>query len=71
MAADLKEEFLKAKLTKARQEIKAVLDKHQLLLSAELQYSQGGIFPLVKLVERTEKPKEAEEPVLDKSETSN
>lgn len=68
---DLKQEFLQARINKAKVELKAVLDKHQLLLSAEMNYSQGGIFPIVKLVERTEKQEKAEETALDKKETNN
>lgn len=52
MDKDLKQAFLQSHINKAKVEIAKVLENHNLLLSAELQYNQGAIIPIIKLVER-------------------
>jgi hypothetical protein len=67
MAKDLKQEFLQLRINKARDEIAQVLKKYDLLLSAELSYAQGGIVPIIKLVEKNqERNKMSEEPQVQK-----
>ena len=63
MAKDLKQEFLQLRINKARDEIAQVLKKYDLLLSAELNYAQGGLLPIIKLVEKNqERNKMSDEP---------
>lgn len=65
MVKDLEQEFLQGRMNKAKNEIAKTLEKYQLLLSAEMSYTQGGILPIIKLVDNSKaanKPKtEAEE----------
>jgi len=66
MAKDLEQEFVQGRINKAREEIAKVLEKYQLLLSAEMNYTQGGILPIIKLVDNS---KEANKPAEPKEQT--
>ena len=68
MSLDLNEQFLQGRINKARDEIKKVLDNYQLLLSAELNYTTGGVSPIVKLVDNS---KEANKETPQENKESN
>jgi hypothetical protein len=55
-ANDLMKEAAKLRIQKANEELAEVLKKHKVGLQAQLRYSDGGIMPVVLIVDRPEQP---------------